>query len=48
MKILLDTHTLFWSVEEPAKLSADALAAISDAGNRHRFLSGCDSVGNSR
>jgi PIN domain nuclease of toxin-antitoxin system len=38
VKILLDTHTLFWSVQEPAKLSSGALAAIQDPGN-DRLLS---------
>ena len=33
MKILLDTHTLFWSVEEPAKLSISAAAVLQDPAN---------------
>ena len=28
MRLLIDTHTLFWSIEEPAKVSATAMAAI--------------------
>jgi PIN domain nuclease of toxin-antitoxin system len=36
--MLLDTHTLFWSVEEPAKLSSAAAAAITDPAN-DRLLS---------
>jgi PIN domain nuclease of toxin-antitoxin system len=35
---LLDTHTLFWSVDEVTKLSAAALAAIQDPQN-DRLLS---------
>ncbi len=38
MKLLLDTHTLFWSVEEPSKVSARALAALQDPANS-RLLS---------
>lgn len=33
MKLLLDTHIWLWSRLEPAKLSASAADAISDAGN---------------
>ena len=36
--MLLDTHTLFWSVEEPSKVSAPAMAAMQDPAN-HRLLS---------
>jgi PIN domain nuclease of toxin-antitoxin system len=35
---LLDTHTLFWSVEEPSRLSAAALAVLQDPAN-DRLLS---------
>ena len=35
---MLDTHTLFWSVETPSKLSAVALAAMQDPAN-DRLLS---------
>lgn|GEM_PF-5028353 len=28
MRLLIDTHTLFWSVEEPTKVSASAMLAI--------------------
>ncbi len=28
MRLLIDTHTLFWSVEEPTKVSASAMRAI--------------------
>ena len=38
MRLLLDTHTLFWSVETPSKLSAAAMAAIQDPAN-DRILS---------
>ena len=33
MRLLLDTHTLFWSVEEPAKVSATAMAAMQPRAN---------------
>ena len=33
MRLLLDTHTLFWSVQEPSKLSASAMAALQDPTN---------------
>ena len=33
MRLLLDTHTLFWSVEAPSKLSAAAMAAMRDPAN---------------
>lgn len=33
MKLLLDTHTLVWSVNEPTKLSKAANMAVSDPGN---------------
>ncbi|HTU19138.1 MAG TPA: type II toxin-antitoxin system VapC family toxin [Gemmataceae bacterium] len=33
MKILIDTHTLFWSVDDPAKVSAVAMAAIQPLTN---------------
>jgi PIN domain nuclease of toxin-antitoxin system len=36
--LLLDTHTLFWSADDPAKLSAPALAAVADPANE-RLLS---------
>ena len=38
MRLLLDTHTLFWSADDPVKLSAAALAAIQDPAN-DRLLS---------
>ena len=38
MRILLDSHTLIWAADDPAKLSATALAAIQDPSN-DRFLS---------
>jgi PIN domain nuclease of toxin-antitoxin system len=38
VKILLDTHTLLWSVEEPTKLSPAASTAIADPAN-DRLLS---------
>jgi PIN domain nuclease of toxin-antitoxin system len=33
VRLLLDTHTLFWSVEDPGKLSAPAMAAIQPLAN---------------
>ena len=33
MRLLLDTHTLLWSVDEPSKLSAAADAALKDPAN---------------
>ena len=33
MRLLIDTHTLFWSVEEPTKVSAAAMAAIQPLSN---------------
>ena len=33
MKLLLDSHALIWSVEEPAKLSATAATAVRDPAN---------------
>ena len=33
MRLLLDTHTLFWSAEEPSKVSATAMAALQDPAN---------------
>ncbi len=33
MRLLLDTHTLFWSIEDPAKVSATAMAAIQPLTN---------------
>jgi len=38
VRILLDTHALFWSVEDPSKLSTAALTAIQDP-NTFRLLS---------
>ena len=38
MRVLLDTHTLFWSVEEPVKVSAAAMAVLQDPAN-DRLLS---------
>jgi PIN domain nuclease of toxin-antitoxin system len=28
VRLLIDTHTLIWSIEDPAKLSATAMAAL--------------------
>jgi PIN domain nuclease of toxin-antitoxin system len=33
LKLLLDTHTLFWSLEDPARISALALTAMQDPAN---------------
>lgn len=38
MNLLLDTHTFIWWVDEPEKLSADALHALEDEQN-HLLLS---------
>src|SRR5437660_7517684 len=38
MRVLLDTHTLFWSVEEPGKVSVAAMSALQDPAN-DRLLS---------
>lgn len=38
MRLLVDTHTLFWSVDDPAKVSAVAMAALADPAN-DRLLS---------
>ncbi len=38
MRLLLDTHTLFWSVEDPSKLSVLAMAAMQAPAN-DRLLS---------
>ena len=38
MRLLLDTHTLFWSVDDPSKVSAQAMAAMVDPAN-DRLLS---------
>jgi PIN domain nuclease of toxin-antitoxin system len=33
MRVLLDSHTLIWAVDEPTKLSATAVATLQDPGN---------------
>ena len=38
MRLLLDTHTLLWAVENPGKLSVPALTALQDPAN-DRLLS---------
>lgn len=38
MRVLLDTHTLLWAVEDPSRLSAAATSAIRDPAN-DRLLS---------
>lgn len=38
MRLLLDTHTQFWSVDNPSKVSATATAALQDS-NNDRLLS---------
>jgi PIN domain nuclease of toxin-antitoxin system len=37
VRLLIDTHTLFWSVEEPSKVSATAMAAIQPLANEVLF-----------
>ncbi len=38
MRLLLDTHTLFWSADDPSKLSPMAMAVLQDP-NNDRLLS---------
>jgi PIN domain nuclease of toxin-antitoxin system len=38
VKLLLDTHTLFWAVDNPSKVSATAMAIMQDSANE-RLLS---------
>ncbi len=38
MRLLLDTHTLFWAVDVPSRISATAMAAMADPAN-DRLLS---------
>ena len=38
MRLMLDTHTILWSVEEPSKVSTSAMAAMQDPAN-DRLLS---------
>ena len=38
MKLLLDTHTVIWSIDNPAKLSRSAAETIQDETNE-RFIS---------
>jgi len=33
VRLLLDSHTLIWSVEQPAKLGPRAVSALQDPGN---------------
>ena len=33
MKLLLDTHTLIWAVDDPAQLGAQAVAELQDPTN---------------
>ena len=33
MRLLLDSHTLIWSIDDPTRLSATALATIPDPAN---------------
>jgi PIN domain nuclease of toxin-antitoxin system len=33
VRLLIDTHTLFWSVEAPSKVSATAMAALQPLAN---------------
>lgn len=37
MNLLLDTHILLWAAAEPDRLPAEAVALISDGGNRLYF-----------
>jgi PIN domain nuclease of toxin-antitoxin system len=38
VRLLLDTHTIFWALEEPAKVGAAAMTAMADPAN-DRLLS---------
>jgi PIN domain nuclease of toxin-antitoxin system len=38
LRLLLDTHALFWSVDEPARVSVSAMTAMQDPAN-DRLLS---------
>jgi PIN domain nuclease of toxin-antitoxin system len=40
VKVLLDTHTLFWSVEEPAKVSSPAMTVLQDPANQRLLSAG--------
>ena len=44
MKVMLDTHTLFWSIEAPTKVSTPAMAAMQDPAN-DRLLSSATTLG---
>lgn len=38
MRLILDTHAIFWSLEEPSRVGAAAMAAMADPAN-DRLLS---------
>lgn len=38
MRLLLDTHTIFWSLEDPSRIGAAAMTAMANPAN-DRFLS---------
>ena len=38
MRLILDTHTLIWSVDDPSKVSSAAMTAMTDPANE-RFIS---------
>jgi hypothetical protein len=38
VRLLLDSHTLIWSVEQPAKLGPTAVSALQDPGNDHALV----------
>lgn len=38
MRLILDTHTLIWSVDDPSKVSSAAMAAMTDP-TSERFIS---------
>ncbi len=33
MRVLLDSHTVIWAVDDPGRLGADATAVVEDGGN---------------
>lgn len=35
MRLLLDTHTLIWCVEEPVLVGSAAMSALQDSSNRY-------------
>jgi PIN domain nuclease of toxin-antitoxin system len=40
MKLLVDSHTLIWAVDDPSKLGAAALSVLQDPANERRVSAG--------